>query len=83
MSIIIQDLEIVPDMKTSKPKLACVFLFFFSHAGLGIIWDLFVQYLQQKYMVMQIQYKNNYASYAAFIVELIVRDFFPLEKEMI
>lgn len=34
-------------------------------------------------MVMQIQYKNNYASYAAFIVELIVRDFFPLEKEMI
>lgn len=32
---------------------------------------------------MQIQYKNNYAKYAAFMIELIVEVFFPLEKEMI
>lgn len=32
-------------------------------------------------MCMQIQYKNNYAKYAAFMIELI--GFFPFEKEMI
>lgn len=73
MSVIIQDLEIVPDMKTSKPKLAYIF---FSHIGLSIIWDFSIQYFQQKYMHMQIQYKNNYAKYAAFIIELIVGVFF-------
>lgn len=75
MSIIIQDLEIVPDMKTSKPKLACIF-FFFPHTELGIIWDFLVQYFQQKYIYMQIRYKNNYAKYAAFMIELIVKVFF-------
>lgn len=34
-------------------------------------------------MHVQTQYKNNYAKYAAFMIELIVRVFFPLEKEMI
>lgn len=62
---------------------ACLYLFFFSCTELGIIWDFLVQYFQQKRMLMQIQYKNNYAKYAAFMIELIVEVFFPLEKEMI
>lgn len=78
MNIIIQDLKIVPDMKTSKPKLACIFLFFFTHRIKHHL-KFFVQYFQQKYMHMQIQYKNNYAKYAAFLIELIV-GFFPFGK---
>lgn len=56
---------------------ACLYLSFFSPCiRLGIIWDFFIQYFQQKYIHMQIQYKNNYAKYAAFMLELIVQVFF-------
>lgn len=61
-------LEIVPDMKTHKLFL---YLFCFLHRIKYHRSFFFIHYFQQKYTCMQIQYKNNYAKYAAFMIDLI------------